>query len=192
MFYDTPISNITIPKKVTEIGQFAFCATKLRGLVLPENVTKIPKDMCANTGTLNYVVMSSKVSEVEEGAFSGCGGVCKTVRKIFGGIYHKTTFIVYMIGGKLSSAVKDSLIKGYFAGVKNPNLRRTCKVKFIEIKAPTYDEGVEVALKKQSKMRKAKASKPKPKIYYTITRFLKNNWKKILIILMIIKKFFLK
>lgn len=64
------MSNITIPNKVTEIGQTAFAGARLKSLTIPKSVTKIGRK-AFHLHQMKSLTIPGNVKEVGESAFEG-------------------------------------------------------------------------------------------------------------------------
>ena len=61
--------NINIPESVTKIYSNAFASSGLTGVYVPENVTSLGEDAFAYCGSLEQVVIGSKMKTLSKGAF---------------------------------------------------------------------------------------------------------------------------
>ena len=69
---------MTLPEKVTEIGESAFeGCTSLENVNIPDNVTSIGNGAFKDCESLKTVVIPSNVQSVGEDAFAGCGNMVK-------------------------------------------------------------------------------------------------------------------
>lgn len=64
------MSNITIPNKITEIGQTAFAGARLKSLTIPKSVTKIGRK-AFHLHQMKSLTIPGNVKEVGESAFEG-------------------------------------------------------------------------------------------------------------------------
>ena len=72
-FYNTNITYVSIPYRVTEIGNYAFFGcTRLGNFTLPFNLTKIGKDAFGNCTSLSTLTIPSDVTKIDERAFANC------------------------------------------------------------------------------------------------------------------------
>ena len=131
-FIGCKMTEITIPEKVTEIGHYAFqnCSNlktiyfnavkctvndytngnnyenchNFTEIVFGENVTAIPANVCADSETLERVVIKGKVTSIENHAFVGCA-----LKEIHLASYSEETFNFYAleIGEGNETVTKD-------------------------------------------------------------------------------------
>ena len=69
-------TNLTIPKGVTKIGEYAFYdCSSLVGVTIPDSITSIGYGAFSECRNLTSVTIGSGVSSIGYGAFSGCDGL---------------------------------------------------------------------------------------------------------------------
>ncbi|MBR4345124.1 MAG: leucine-rich repeat domain-containing protein [Lachnospiraceae bacterium] len=66
---DFRVKNITMPEGVTTIKPYAFSATLIKKLVIPDTVTVIPEGMASMDNKLKYVTIGKGVTEIGRCAF---------------------------------------------------------------------------------------------------------------------------
>ena len=65
--------SVTIPKSVTEIGNYAFCVCRsLTSITIPDSVTKIGYGAFSGCSSLTSVTIPNSVTCIEDEAFLGC------------------------------------------------------------------------------------------------------------------------
>ena len=67
------LKTLTIPASVVQLHEGAFGCSGIKRLVLPENITKIPGQMCIGCGNLERVTIPEGVTSIGTRAFAGCG-----------------------------------------------------------------------------------------------------------------------
>ena len=67
-----PIESISLPQTVTEIGQDAFCGTKLRSIDLPDSVTTVGDSVFAACKELVSVKLSQNLRSLNYNMFNNC------------------------------------------------------------------------------------------------------------------------
>ena len=71
--YCTELTDIYIPKTVTDLGVSTFRGCKsLKKLTIPESITKIPNSMCMYCSALEEVTIPEKVTDIGRDAFYDC------------------------------------------------------------------------------------------------------------------------
>ena len=71
------IESVLIPSTVTYLSDYAFNGSSIKNLIIPDNVTKIGKNLCLNCEYLVSVSMSKNVSELPYYSFKGCKSLKK-------------------------------------------------------------------------------------------------------------------
>lgn len=66
------LKNITIPNSVVRIRAGAFHGAGIKRLILPENITEIPKQMCSSCSNLERVTIPEGVTSIGARAFFAC------------------------------------------------------------------------------------------------------------------------
>lgn len=90
--------DITIPSSITEIGQSAFeGCSKLKKLILPNDVMLISEYMCKNCTSLEFV-SAKKVQVIAPNAFAGCSSLSNielnSVIAIYNSVFYGCTSLV--------------------------------------------------------------------------------------------------
>lgn len=67
------LKNIMLPDSVIRIRANAFQKSGIKRLVLPENITEIPEQMCSNCSNLERVTIPEGVTSIGARAFLFCG-----------------------------------------------------------------------------------------------------------------------
>jgi len=70
--YLVDLKYVVLPNTVTKIGQFAFAATNLESIVIPESVTTIEKDAFGCCKELKEIVIPNSVVNIETHVFYLC------------------------------------------------------------------------------------------------------------------------
>ena len=75
-FCNCPITSITIPNTVTQIGSNAFdgCSS-LASITIPNSVTSISTYMFSGCSGLTSIIIPNSVTGIYQGAFKGCSGL---------------------------------------------------------------------------------------------------------------------
>ncbi|MBR6286121.1 MAG: leucine-rich repeat protein [Bacteroidaceae bacterium] len=72
-FSNTKVRDVVIPDNVTKMGEMVFGnCTALNSIEFPATMTVIPSLVCYNSPNLSSIVMPSTVDTISNGAFSGC------------------------------------------------------------------------------------------------------------------------
>ena len=71
------LEHVAIPSSVLYIGARAFAYTRLQDLTLPEGVTEISEELCADCCCLSAVTIPYGVAEIGIEAFRGCSSLTK-------------------------------------------------------------------------------------------------------------------
>ena len=71
-FFGSALENVEFNKKLDKIGVRAFAKTNIKELRMPNSVTVISSEMCANCKNLQKVILSSNIASIPSGAFSTC------------------------------------------------------------------------------------------------------------------------
>jgi len=72
-FYNTGITNVTIPNGVKDIGRIAFSGcTKLKSVIIPNSVTTIGECAFSGCTSLTSIIIPDSVTTIGESVFSGC------------------------------------------------------------------------------------------------------------------------
>ncbi len=66
------IANAVLPNSITEVGAFAFQASGLVNITIPDNVTKIEERTFLNCGNLTDVTLSENITNIGISAFEEC------------------------------------------------------------------------------------------------------------------------
>ncbi len=73
--------SITLPETVNKWGEgcFSFCGRIQGEVVLPNNMTKVPKNMFSSCSGITSIKFPKNLTIIGGGAFSFCGGLCGTL-----------------------------------------------------------------------------------------------------------------
>lgn len=72
-FYGTKITNVTLPNKVKQVGNYAFSNCKaLVSVVLPDSVTDLGERAFASCTALKNVTVGNSVTEIKSSTFMSC------------------------------------------------------------------------------------------------------------------------
>ncbi len=75
-FYETKITEITLPNSVTRIGKGAFSYCKyLTGITLSQNITSFPSDTFYNCTSLSSFTIPTSVTSIGSSCFAHCSGL---------------------------------------------------------------------------------------------------------------------
>lgn len=75
-FYDCSlITNLELPKHITEIGDYAFAGTGLRFIKVPDTIKKLGVGVFMDNGKLEKVLMRGKIEKLPAGLFENCGSL---------------------------------------------------------------------------------------------------------------------
>ncbi len=81
-----PISgNIVLDEGITAIPAFTFFGSEITRLELPDSVTTIGESAFANCKELSEAILSTNITLLPEGLFSGCGNLQRLVLPFVGG-----------------------------------------------------------------------------------------------------------
>ena len=189
-FAECGLTSVTIPNSVTSVGESAFWSdTKLKSIVLSNNMKAIPAEMCDGCRALTSVTIPSGVTSIGAAAFDHCSALATvtipvSVRKIgdsafFGSGLKKVIYAgsqaqwkkiaIGAYNDELLSAAK--VFKGEAAKKANP---LTAKAKTVTVK---YKK-----VKKKNQMVKRskaiKVSKAQGKVSYKLVSVKKAKFKK--------------
>lgn len=65
-------TDITLPSRLTAIGDFTFCGNKLSSITIPASVTRIGRNAFAGCENLTAITIPSKVTELGDNLFASC------------------------------------------------------------------------------------------------------------------------
>ena len=78
------ITEVSIPKGITEIGNMAFYrCINLQIVKLPKSVTKIGYSAFGSCSSIEEIVIPNSVTEIDDDAFSDCTSLKKIVGVVF-------------------------------------------------------------------------------------------------------------
>lgn len=100
------LENINIPESVTEIGDYAFCATAIKSITIPGKVTRIGNETFSYCNNLTSVTLPDSIEVIGDSAFEGCNflddvDLPKNLKKIGAYAFYGTGWYKLQPGGLL-------------------------------------------------------------------------------------------
>ena len=74
-FYGSDFTKVTIGEGVILIGDFAFCASSLTSITIPESVTEIGYSAFGSCSSLTSITIPDSVTEIEDHTFQFCSSL---------------------------------------------------------------------------------------------------------------------
>lgn len=71
-FFNSKLVSLTLPAKISDIGEGAFAASSLKSIVIPEGVAKIDNYAFYGCPDLTEVALPTSLQEIGKGAFGNC------------------------------------------------------------------------------------------------------------------------
>ena len=113
--YAAGLTSITIPDKVTIIGESAFfCCEKLISVIIPNSVKSIGGDAFTNCTSLSSVTIGSGISTLNDEPFIGCTSLASVTFKSAGVTFYTINNVFIDIPNT------QSLHLAYHGGTPNP------------------------------------------------------------------------